>query len=118
MKHIQNMHHQSKEKLSRNTILALPAVLLRKNGVIQHSQSFSHGQTRPLPCMTSCPVSSPSATVPGMWNVLRSFLNEQTYVPFIFSDVFRNFRSYIALCVNSLRCLLSLLKKKVLWLEY
>lgn len=44
-----------KEKLSRNHVLALPVVILRKNGAIQCFQSPQHLQTHPVHCMKSCP---------------------------------------------------------------
>lgn len=40
-----------KKNLIETTILALPVVILRKNGAIQYSQSLLHLQTHPLHCM-------------------------------------------------------------------
>lgn len=71
MIHSPNMQFHKQEKISQNTIFALPAVILRINGAIQDLQSLlGGGQAHLVLCMTlaflQVAVSSAGVYLPGV----------------------------------------------------
>lgn len=63
-----------RKNLAETTILAVPVVILRKNGAIQYSQNLLHRHAHSLHCMKNSVCSgtpSPAATGPGVWEALR-----------------------------------------------
>lgn len=94
-----------RKNLAETTILAFPAVILRKNGAIQYSQSLLHCQTHLLTAWKRRParISSHVTTVPGTGEALRYFLNEQTYLNSAFFFIFNFFRQEVIYHVD--RCL-------------